>query len=183
MLAQFGDGVAIRRGQVADVELECERRRERQRFLELRRRNGAGGAAIRLIVNRDRDLMPLCEGSQAGCHRQRQGRRDGRGAERLHLPERRLDLVVGERVVVRHRTRVNRKAGGGQFSPDWIQGVRGCLDSPCSQGRTRGGVGCRDLFRRKRNSLRVRGCAAHERPGAGRSGLDVRKGKLHERDA
>ncbi len=94
-----------------------------------------GGVAVHLIVDGDGHLVPFGERHQARRHRHRQRRADRRHAERLGLPERRVDLVVGERVVVGEGAGVHRHAGGGELAPHRLEEAEGRLAPPRPQRR------------------------------------------------
>src|SRR5207244_3488027 len=118
---EFGDGVAVRRREIADVQLEREEMRQRENVLERRRVDGARGIAIHLIVDGDGDLVPFGEGDQPFRHGHRERRTYAPDAEGFDLAEGRVDLLIGERIVICERARVQRQAGGGQFAARLVE--------------------------------------------------------------
>ena len=85
MPLQFLDGITVGGCEVADVELEDERRRERQHFGQLPGADRARWVAVDLIVDRDAKLVAREHGRQTFRDVQSERRADDGHAERFRL--------------------------------------------------------------------------------------------------
>jgi hypothetical protein len=98
MLAQIGHRVVVRRREVADVEVDLEVRRQlsapRRSFRAWRTRSGS--LVFEWLCIATSILCFAANGTMRLRHRQRGGRRDEAGAERLRHLEAAIDLLVRE---------------------------------------------------------------------------------------
>ena len=165
VLAKICDRIVVRRGEVADVEVDPEILRELQRRREaFGRRKLVGVLDVRMIVHRDDHLVLLGEGRDPLRRRQRARRRDESGSERPRDVEAAIDFGLGKAVVEAVVECANGDLGAVELLANRGEVFERRLEAPLPQLLTRHlGRRCGGRLEHRRPELAIAQTALGER--------------------